>query len=208
MWSCRSSNTAIGNLPKLHRTRRVRNQDVGVCILPCPSESRVRGHRALQAIDRLSPGVRPLFMTSRRSPTRMQRLCSTAPRCPRPTPPQWRRKSTKPVDDAAGDSTASAIIAHPDEPENYLDFATLFFAHGSYSVGIDTLNSGLSSWRIPPRSTWRARLYGQNGDYDRPWPTLNVPTSILLIRWPSRGHCAVAAAQQQRGPGEFPQAGS
>ena len=62
----------------------------------------------------------------------------------------------------------SAIIANPDEPENYLDFASLSFAHGSYSVGIDIINSGLS--RLPnAASLYMARgvLYGQNGDYEK-----------------------------------------
>ncbi len=62
----------------------------------------------------------------------------------------------------------SAIIAHPDEPENYLDFATLSFAHGSYSVGIDIINSGLSRL-ANSAALYMARgvLYGQNGDYEK-----------------------------------------
>ena len=62
----------------------------------------------------------------------------------------------------------SAILAAPDEPASYLDFATLAFQHGSYSVGIDIVSAGLSQL---PRSAalYMARgvLYGQNGDFDK-----------------------------------------
>ena len=37
-----------------------------------------------------------------------------------------------------------AILQSPDEVDNYLDFATVAFAHKSFQVGIDILNTGLN----------------------------------------------------------------
>lgn len=62
----------------------------------------------------------------------------------------------------------SAIMANPDELANYLDFATLAFTHGSYSVGVDIVSAGLV--RLPKSaSLYMARgvLYGQNGDFEK-----------------------------------------
>lgn len=62
----------------------------------------------------------------------------------------------------------SAIIANPDEIENYLGFATLAFKHGSYSVGIDIVSAGIS--RRPdaaPLFMARGVLYGQNGEFEK-----------------------------------------
>ena len=61
----------------------------------------------------------------------------------------------------------AAILAHPDDADNYVDFATLSFMHGSYVVGIDMVNVGLS--RLPnsaPLYIARGVLYGQNGDFN------------------------------------------
>jgi tetratricopeptide (TPR) repeat protein len=62
----------------------------------------------------------------------------------------------------------SAIAANPDDADNYVEFATLSFAHGSYAVGIDIVNLGLT--RLPNAATLymaRGVLYGQNGDFDK-----------------------------------------
>jgi len=62
----------------------------------------------------------------------------------------------------------SAIAANPDEPDNYVEFATLSFAHGSYAVGIDIVGLGLT--RIANSAALymaRGVLYGQNGDFDK-----------------------------------------
>jgi tetratricopeptide (TPR) repeat protein len=62
----------------------------------------------------------------------------------------------------------SAIRDDPDEPNNYVDFATLAFAHRSYAVGIDLVSRGLA--RIPNSAALymaRGVLYGQNGDFDK-----------------------------------------
>jgi len=62
----------------------------------------------------------------------------------------------------------TAIAANPDEPANYVDFATLSFTHGSYSVGIDIVNLGLT--RLPNSAALymaRGVLYGQNGDFEK-----------------------------------------
>jgi tetratricopeptide (TPR) repeat protein len=61
-----------------------------------------------------------------------------------------------------------AITANPDEPDSYLEFATLSFAHGSYAVGIDIVNLGLT--RLPNTAALymaRGVLYGQNGEFDK-----------------------------------------
>lgn len=61
-----------------------------------------------------------------------------------------------------------AIAANPDDPANYVEFATLSFTHGSYSVGTDIVNLGLT--RLPnsaPLYMARGVLYGQNGDFDK-----------------------------------------
>lgn len=62
----------------------------------------------------------------------------------------------------------AAILANPDEPANYVDFATLSFMHGSFSVGIDIVDRGLT--RIPNSAALymaRGVLYGQNGDFEK-----------------------------------------
>jgi tetratricopeptide (TPR) repeat protein len=62
----------------------------------------------------------------------------------------------------------AAILANPDEPDAYVDFATLSFTHGSYAVGIDMVNLGLT--RIPNSAALymaRGVLYGQNGDTEK-----------------------------------------
>ena len=62
----------------------------------------------------------------------------------------------------------AAIAANPDEPANYVEFATLSFTHGSYSVGIDIVNLGLT--RLPNSAALymaRGVLYGQNGDFEK-----------------------------------------
>lgn len=62
----------------------------------------------------------------------------------------------------------AAIAANPDDSANYVDFATLSFTHGSYSVGIDIVNLGLT--RLPnsaPLYMARGVLYGQNGDFEK-----------------------------------------
>jgi len=61
-----------------------------------------------------------------------------------------------------------AIAANPDDPANYVEFATLSFTHGSYAVGIDIVNLGLT--RLPNSDALymaRGVLYGQNGDFDK-----------------------------------------
>lgn len=62
----------------------------------------------------------------------------------------------------------SAILTNPDEAANYIDFATLCFAHGSYKVGIDMVNVGLQ--RLPksaPLYMARGVLFGQNGEFEK-----------------------------------------
>ena len=62
----------------------------------------------------------------------------------------------------------AAILANPDELANYLDFATLAFTHGSFSVGADIVSAGLT--RLPNSAALymaRGGLYGQNGDFDK-----------------------------------------
>ena len=41
----------------------------------------------------------------------------------------------------------TAILLAPDQPDNYIDFASIAFAHSSFRVGIDVLNAGLQ--RLP-----------------------------------------------------------
>jgi tetratricopeptide (TPR) repeat protein len=62
----------------------------------------------------------------------------------------------------------AAIQRNPEEPANYVDFATLSFTHGSYAVGIDIVNLGLT--KLPKSAALymaRGVLYGQNGDFDK-----------------------------------------
>lgn len=62
----------------------------------------------------------------------------------------------------------SAILANPDEAANYLEFATLAFAHNSFLVGADIVTRGLT--RLPNSAALymaRGVLYGQNGDFEK-----------------------------------------
>ncbi len=62
----------------------------------------------------------------------------------------------------------AAIVANPDDADNYVDFATLSFTHGSYAVGVDMVNVGLT--RLPNSAALymaRGVLYGQNDDFDK-----------------------------------------
>lgn len=62
----------------------------------------------------------------------------------------------------------SAILANPDDIANYLDFATLAFTHGSFSVGVDIVSAGIA--RLPnaaPLYMARGVLYGQDGDLNK-----------------------------------------
>ncbi|MFY9854278.1 MAG: tetratricopeptide repeat protein [Terracidiphilus sp.] len=62
----------------------------------------------------------------------------------------------------------TAILANPDDPNSYVEFATLSFTHGSYAVGIDMVNIGLT--RLPNSAALymaRGVLYGQNGDFEK-----------------------------------------
>jgi tetratricopeptide (TPR) repeat protein len=61
-----------------------------------------------------------------------------------------------------------AIMVNPDEVDNYVDFATLAFAHNSFDVGVDIVSRGLT--RIPNAAALymaRGVLYGQNGSYEK-----------------------------------------
>lgn len=61
-----------------------------------------------------------------------------------------------------------SILADPADEASYLDFATLAFTHGSYSVGADMITAGLT--RIPNSpGLYMARgvLYAQNGDFEK-----------------------------------------
>jgi tetratricopeptide (TPR) repeat protein len=61
-----------------------------------------------------------------------------------------------------------AILASPDTPGYYVDFATLAFDHKSFSVGVDVLDAGLK--RLPksaPMYLARGILYIQEGQYDK-----------------------------------------
>jgi len=69
---------------------------------------------------------------------------------------------------AAVELLRAAILANPDDPDSYVDLATLSFTHGSYAVGIDMVSLGLS--RLPNSATLymtRGVLYGQNGDFEK-----------------------------------------
>jgi tetratricopeptide (TPR) repeat protein len=69
---------------------------------------------------------------------------------------------------AAIELLRAAILANPDDPDSYVDFATLSFTHGSYAVGIDMVSLGLS--RLPNSAALymaRGVLYGQNGDFEK-----------------------------------------
>jgi tetratricopeptide (TPR) repeat protein len=62
----------------------------------------------------------------------------------------------------------AAILANPDDADNYVEFAKLSFTHGSYAVGVDMVNVGLS--RLPNAAALymaRGVLYGQNGDFEK-----------------------------------------
>ncbi|HWT66150.1 MAG TPA: tetratricopeptide repeat protein, partial [Terracidiphilus sp.] len=62
----------------------------------------------------------------------------------------------------------TAIMVNPDEVDNYVDFATLAFAHSSFDVGVDIVSRGLT--RIPNAAALymaRGVLYGQNGSYEK-----------------------------------------
>ena len=61
-----------------------------------------------------------------------------------------------------------AIADDPNEVANYVEFATLSFTHGSYSVGIDIVNLGLR--KLPNSAALymaRGVLFGQNGDFEK-----------------------------------------
>ncbi len=61
-----------------------------------------------------------------------------------------------------------AIIANPDVPRFYLEFANISLVHASYRVGIDMLNVGLG--RLPRNASLflaRGILYIQLGQYDK-----------------------------------------
>ena len=62
----------------------------------------------------------------------------------------------------------TAIMKNPAEVENYIEFATLSFTHGSYVVGIDIVNLGLT--KLPDSAALymaRGVLFGQNGDFEK-----------------------------------------
>ena len=61
-----------------------------------------------------------------------------------------------------------SILADSSDEAGYLDFATLAFTHGSYSVGVDMVSAGLT--RLPKSAgLYMARgvLYAQNGDFEK-----------------------------------------
>ncbi len=61
-----------------------------------------------------------------------------------------------------------AILQDPKDLGNYLDFATLSYAHGSYSVGIDMLTAGMR--QLPDSAQLymaRGVLYGQMAQYEK-----------------------------------------
>jgi tetratricopeptide (TPR) repeat protein len=61
-----------------------------------------------------------------------------------------------------------AIVANPDVPKYYVDFANTCLSHGSFQVGIDMLNAGLT--RLPGQAELylvRGILYIQMAQYDR-----------------------------------------
>jgi len=62
----------------------------------------------------------------------------------------------------------AAIVADPNEPANYLDFATLAAAHSSFTVGEDIVSLGIKN--LPNSAALymaRGVLYGQNGDVEK-----------------------------------------
>lgn len=62
----------------------------------------------------------------------------------------------------------TAMAADPKDSANYLDFATLAAAHGSFAVGADIVTFGIK--QLPdsaPLYMARGVLYGQNGDTDK-----------------------------------------
>src|SRR6185312_1907036 len=61
-----------------------------------------------------------------------------------------------------------SILADPQDEASYLDFATLAFTHGSYSVGVDIVTAGLSRLpNAPGLYMARGVLYAQNGDFEK-----------------------------------------
>jgi tetratricopeptide (TPR) repeat protein len=61
-----------------------------------------------------------------------------------------------------------AILLHPQESEAYLAFATISNDHGSYQVGIDMLDAGVS--RMPEQASLfmaRGVLHAQGGELDK-----------------------------------------
>jgi tetratricopeptide (TPR) repeat protein len=62
----------------------------------------------------------------------------------------------------------AAMTADPKDAANYLDFATLAAAHGSFTVGADIVSIGIK--QLPnsaPLYMARGVLYGQNGDTEK-----------------------------------------
>jgi tetratricopeptide (TPR) repeat protein len=61
-----------------------------------------------------------------------------------------------------------SILADPTDEASYLDFATLAFTHGSYSVGVDIITAGLTRLPNSP-GLYMARgvLYAQNGSFEK-----------------------------------------
>jgi tetratricopeptide (TPR) repeat protein len=61
-----------------------------------------------------------------------------------------------------------SILADPGNEDGYLDFATLAFTHGSYSVGIDIVTAGLTRLpKSPGLYMARGILYAQNGSFEK-----------------------------------------
>ena len=68
----------------------------------------------------------------------------------------------------AVDLLRQAILAAPQKPQYYLDFATLSFNHNSFQVGIDMVDAGLK--QLPQSADLyvaRGMLYIQLGRYDK-----------------------------------------
>lgn len=61
-----------------------------------------------------------------------------------------------------------SILADPGNEDGYLDFATLAFTHGSYSVGIDIVTAGLARLpKSPGLYMARGILYAQDGSFEK-----------------------------------------
>jgi tetratricopeptide (TPR) repeat protein len=91
----------------------------------------------------------------------------------------------------------SAILANPDDDASYLDFATLAFAHASFSVGIDIVSTGLS--RLPNSAALymaRGVLYGQNGDFEKAMEDFEHARELDPVH--SMAATAEGVAQSQR----------